>query len=170
MTATTTLPRQLDRAAFVARIRGLLNQGLPHEQIIERMNPVRSMSVTEAFLRTAVKDIASALEIAADVSAPKLAQSRRDFINYTRHADEHDHVASNAAAQINRMYPDAPIRAEKLKVLRAEQERRRAMADQAAADWQSIQLRRATFDAAVQAYSTAFTVEDRKPWEPKPVK
>ena len=161
---TTIRPRQLSRVAFLSRLRELIDQGLPHEQIIERMDPVRSMSVTEVFLRAAVKDIAAALAIAHDVRNAAMVQARKDFINYTRHADEHDHVASNAAAHINRMYPDAPIRAEKMKVLRAEQQRRRAMADEAAADWTAIQKRRIPFDKARADFPSAFL--DFAPWQP----
>ena len=171
MTTTSMKPRQLDRAAFVARLRGLLNQAVPHEQIVEKMNPVRSMSVTEAFLRTAVKDIAAAVEMAHSVRNQAMQQSRKDFINYARHADEHDHVYSNTVAHIQRMYPvkDVGVRESKMKVAEAEQQRQRTLADQASEAWTQLQIRRAVFDSAVHAYPTAFGAEERKPWQSNPV-
>ena len=127
--------------------------------------------MTEDFLRTAVKDIAAAVDIAHFVRSQAMQQASKDFVNFARHADEHDRVYSNTIAHIHRMYPakDAGIRESKLKVAEAEQRRQRTLADQSAADWQRIQLSRATFDSAVQAYPSAFTAEERKPWEPKPV-
>lgn len=47
--AVQTKPRQLAKAPFVQRLRELLDGGASHDQIIERMNPVRGMSVTAAF-------------------------------------------------------------------------------------------------------------------------
>ncbi len=167
---TTTKPRQLTRDAFIRRCRELIDEGLGYDELIEKLNPVRSMSVTEQFMRDAIESISEALGIADSVSNPKMTQAHRDFVNRERYATEYDGVAASTAAGINRMYPDAPIRAEKLKVLRAEQQRRRAQADEAAADWTAIQLSRATFDSAVQAYPQAFTDAERKPWESKPVK
>lgn len=171
MAGTGTKPRQLDRADFVLRLRELIDEGLDHDTIIERMDPVRSMSVTEAFLRTAVKDIAAAVEIAHDVRNAAMVQANRDFVNFARHADDHDHVYSNTVAHIQRMYPvkDVGVRESKMKVAEAEQQRQRTLADQSAADWTAIQLRRATFDSAVQNYPQAFNDDEHKPWQPKPV-
>jgi hypothetical protein len=165
---TQTRPRQLPRDAFIARCRELIDSGLDYATIIERMDPVRSMSVTEQFMRDAVKDIAEALEIAAEVSAPKLTQARRDFVNFAEHAAEQDHAYHTAVLHIHAMHPakDVGIIASKLKLAKAEQERHRALADEAAEAWQALQLKRAAFDSAARAYPGAFSDEERQAWEP----
>ncbi len=162
---TTTRPRQLDRNNFVRRCRELIDEGLPREQVIERMNPCRGSGLTEAFTTDVVAAISSALAIADSVSNAKMTQAHRDFVNRERYATEFDGVAASTRAHIDRMYPDAPIRAEKLRILLAEQQRRRAVADQAAEDWTAIQKRRIPFDKARADYPEAFI--DFTDWQPK---
>ncbi len=166
---TTTKPRQLNKDAFVRRLRELIDEGLPQDQIVERMDPVRGTGLAKQFLIDAVETISSAVAIAHDVRNQAMVQGRKDFVNRERYATEFDGVCASTRAHIERSYKDAPIRAAKLKVVDVEQRRRRAMADQASEDWTQLQIRRATFDRALQSYPQAFTDEERKPLKLKPV-
>jgi hypothetical protein len=162
---TTTRPRQLDRAAFVVRIRELLDDGLTCGELIEKLNPVRSMSVSAEYMLAAIESIAEALAVAKSVSNPKMTQAHRDFINRERRAAAESGVYAARCAHIETAYPDEPIRRAKRAELVLTKNKWRDMADQASADWVEIQKRRISYDQAVQQFPEAFSNEERQPWE-----
>ncbi len=163
---TTTRPRTLNRGDFIARCREVLDEGLSCEDAITKMDPVRGIGLTEQFLTDAVETISSALAVAHDVRNAAMVQAHKDFVSRERYATEFDGVAAKTRAHIRTSYKDAPIRAEKLNVLQAEQERRRAMATDAAEAWQRIQIARIPLDRAASGYPQAFP--DFTPWVPTP--
>ena len=165
---TQTQPRQLARDPFVARLRELLDEGLDHDMIIEKMNPVRGFGVIEDFMRDALDTIASALAIASEVSNARMQQAWADFIHSEQRAIEEADKYVKHCAHIEKMYPDPNIRRAKRIVLDAMKDKWRENADKASVDWATIQRKRIPFDVAREKYPTAF--EDFPAWQPKPLK
>ncbi len=164
---TQTRPRQLNKAAFIARCRELIDGGASHDEIVARMDPVRSMSVTVEYMLSAIGSIAEALAVAESVSNPKMTQAHRNFVNYERRAQEEAHVYSCRCAHIEKAYPDEPIRRAKRIELDAGKDKYRVMADQASEAWTQLQKQRIPLDDAARLYPAAFP--DHVVWQPKPV-
>lgn len=167
--ATKLKPRQLTRDGFVRRLRELLDEGLTHDELIEKLNPVRSMSVTAEYMLSAIESIVEALEVAHSVRNQAMQQAYADFVHFERRALEEAGAHAKHCAHISSAYPDEPIRKAKRAELDAGRDKYRLLADQAATDWQTIQRRRIPYDQSVQDYAEAFSDEERTPWKPKPV-
>lgn len=168
MMPTTTKPRQLPKAAFVQRIRELLDEGLDHDQVVAKLNPCRGPGLTEAFTTDAVEAITSALAIAPVVGNKAMTEAHTRFIGQTRLADEFDAGLPKKQSRLRQQHvSDPPIIVHELERLEAERVRLRASADEAAAQWQDIQRRRIPFDRARLDFPSAFS--EFLDWRPKAI-
>lgn len=153
---TTTKPRRLNKADLLALLRELVDQGLPRDQILEKLLPVLGVGLTEDFMTVAVDAIIAAMAIADEVSRAKMVQARKDFHSRERYATEFDGVAASQAKHIAQL-PDEPIRVVRMQALEAEKKRRRAVADQAADSWLQIQRKRLVFDRTRERFPEALS-------------
>ncbi len=167
--ATETRPRQLDRSNFVVRLRELIDEGLDHDTIIEKMTPCCSMSVSAGFLADALADISSALLLAPEVGNKAMSEAHTRFVGTTRLADEFDTALPKQQGHLRQRYANDPtILDAELVRLESKRVRLRASADQAAAAWQLVQEKRIPFDQARLDFPTAFS--EFSDWQPTPRK
>ncbi len=165
MATTTIEPRQMTRKKFQGSCRTWAVKGLGWAAVAELLPPsCRPTGMSVDQMQCAFETIASAIEVEDAVSNPRMVQAHRDFVNYERRAQEEAHLYAGRCGHVEKAYLDEPIRVAKREVLDASKNKYRELADQAAADWQSIQQRRILLDTAAAEFPEAF--RDFIPWQP----
>ena len=166
---TQTKARTLDKSALILRLRELLDEGLAHDSIVERLDPVRGIGITEQFVSDALTVISNALAIAPEVGNKSMDEAHTRVIGQTRLADEFDSDLPKKQTYLGHQHRrDQPILEHELARLEAERARLRGLANEAAFQWQSVQEKRIPFDQARSDFPSAFL--EFPDWRPNPRK